>query len=155
LTDANEPVSTCAAIKALMKPDKDALGFVPVGGSVGITDAMIRGRVALALVDGIIRGYCLFSESDEGVKIQQCCVHDVYRGMGMGLARRMLGLIGESRGGPRMQARVRQDLPACGFWEACGFVKEAIDTHATSAMEIVVYRREPSQWRTAPLKSEA
>jgi ribosomal protein S18 acetylase RimI-like enzyme len=140
MSSEQEPLSISRQIGELMKEEKWALGFIPCGGDVGITDALIRGRVALCFYDGELAGYAAFTQSDV-VRIHQCVVRDRYRGCGIG--RRLIDMVAQARPGLTLQCKVRDDLHANGFWRAVGFRPAGSITHETSGSQLNLYVRFP------------
>lgn len=137
----DDPMSLTGELTALMKAEKDALGFIPSGGLGGLSLSVAAGRLIICRVDGRLAGYVAFTENDDDVKVHQCVTEDVFRGCGYG--RRMVELLAESRPGKTLKCRVRDDLPANEFWTAIGFQWYGNDTHETSGQRIRKYRRNP------------
>lgn len=133
-----DPMSLGDDIRQLMQANKDALGFIPVGGDSGITVSLLAGRVVVAFLDKRLVGYLLFCETDQEVKVQQLVVADAVRGCGIG--RRSLDFLKTARPKVPFTCRVREDLHANGFWRACGFDLVGFDTHETSGARLFKYR---------------
>lgn len=140
MSSEKEPLALSKEIGGLMKEEKHALGFIPTAGDVGITDALIRGRVALCFFDSKLAGYAAFTQSDV-VRIHQCVVRDRYRGCGIG--RTLIGMVAAARPGMTLQCKVRDDLHANGFWQQIGFRPAGSITHETSGNQLNLYVRFP------------
>lgn len=139
-----DPIRLSRDIAKLMQENKHALGWIPAGGSGGMTRDIAAGKVVVAMQGEALVGYCTFTETDEEIHVHQCCTADHLRGCGIG--REMLQLIDTSRQWKKtMTARVREDLAANGFWERVGFVRCGTDTHETSASQLNIYRKENAQ----------
>ena len=141
--DANEPPSTMAAIMMLMREDKDALGFIPVGGEAGLQTLVPRGRIVLACEDGVVIGYCAWNMSQDMTQgaFHQVAVRDDQRFKGF--ARRMLQLVIMTTPCESYIAKVRDDLAANHFWLSMGFHQIDQNVHPTSGNRINVYRHIP------------
>lgn len=139
--EPNEPQSTMEAILLLMREDKDALGFIPVGGEAGLQTLIPRGRIVLAFNDGAVVGYCAWnmSQNMEQGAFHQVAVRDDMRLQGFG--RRMLQLVIDSTQCESYIAKVRDDLAANHFWLGMGFTQIDQNVHPTSGNRINVYRR--------------
>lgn len=132
VTTPDEPSSTMAAILEMMKRDKDALGFVPAGGSQGLELLVPRGLIAVAEAGGEIVGYAshTLNPSRTRVTIHQCCVRDDARLFGLGS--KMVDLIDRRYEVDEVVAKVRDDLAANHFWSAIGFNIAQTVRHPTS-----------------------
>lgn len=144
LTSPRTPVMHVTAIRDLSETEKDALGFIPMGGrSAGINEYIESGNVVLATQGRELVGYLLFGKGDgREATIQQTVVLDRLRGSGIG--RKMVAKVREALPAHRLYARVRDDLDANGFWRAIGFVMIAVDTHHTSGSALNVWMFDPA-----------
>lgn len=141
LTTPQEPRDTVMAILHLMRRDKDALGFVPAGGSQGIEQLIPRGLIAVAESDGEVIGYASHTcnPSQTRVTIHQCVVRDDARLLGLG--RHMVDLVAGNHANKEVVAKVRTDLAANHFWQAIGFTEYESIRHKTSKALIHHYVR--------------
>lgn len=143
-TTENDPDDVLKQVLHLSKADKDALGFIPIGGQEGINVIARAGKVCVAERDGRIVGYTAFTENEYAVNIQQCCVKDGERGCGIG--KKMVSFVHESRKDKMMYAKVRFDLAANDFWKAIGFKLVAQVRHKTSGNELYVWEHPRTAW---------
>ena len=144
LTTDHEPKTTQAFIRLVMDQDKDALGFVPVGGASGIHKQIARGLVAIVANNDQDVGYALFSFSPGTIQllnIHQCAIADDARLCGHGRA--LVGYLAGLFPHAHMGCKVRNDLAANHFWLALGFEEGRESYHATSGSRINVYKRKP------------
>lgn len=139
LTKADESADTMKAIIDLMKADKDALGFIPAGGTGGLNTIIHRGLIALAMNAGEIVGYTVFNmnPSKTRLAIHQCCVRDDARLQGYGRA--MIQLVTGTHPVDEVTAKVRTDLAANHFWNSLGFNVTQTKKHKTSGNDINHY----------------
>jgi predicted GIY-YIG superfamily endonuclease/GNAT superfamily N-acetyltransferase len=142
LTVAGDGLRLSEQVRELSRYDKDALGFIPAGGSQGVTVLIEAGRMAVCHIDGQLAGFCAFTENAEAVTIHQCCVADEHRGCGVG--RELVTTIRQSRSGKPTSCKVREDLPANEFWTRIGFAQVGTMTHATSGMRLHIYSAPPA-----------
>lgn len=132
----DDTIARTREVAELMKAEKHALGFIPAGGDVGVTDAMVHGRMAMCLVDGKLAGYALYTISDV-MRIHQVVVQDAYRECGFG--RKLVEMCCASRPERTAVAKVRDDLAANAFWSAIGFRLSGFNTHETSGQRLNIY----------------
>jgi ribosomal protein S18 acetylase RimI-like enzyme/predicted GIY-YIG superfamily endonuclease len=136
------PKTPVAAVEAMIRFGKEeagALGFIPTSGLGSYT---AQGQVMLAYAGKLLVGYCLFGKGDgQSLNIQQTCVADGYRGLGIG--RRLVQAIIDAHPGQVIRAKVRDDLHANGFWAAIGFKCPGDHTHRTSANVLHVWTYTP------------
>lgn len=128
-------------ILGLMRKDKDALGFVPVGGTKGISALLERRQIIIA-ADGHERaGYAFYTMTPDKtlVNIHQACVADAMRLRGYGA--KIVEFIAHKHPEATLVAKVRDDLAANHFWAAMGFVIDRTKTHKTSGSTIHHYVR--------------
>lgn len=132
LTTPDEKPTTIQAILAMMKRDKDALGFVPAGGSQGLEMLVPRGLIAVAELNGEIAGYAshTINPGKTRATIHQCCVRDDARLRHLGT--QMVQLVKDSHDVDEVVAKVRVDLAANHFWSNIGFKLMGTVTHPTS-----------------------
>lgn len=144
-TTQDEPMEVIDQLTKLMRTDKDALGFIPCGGEQGLTGLARRGRVIVAEWNTLIVGYCAYTINlaNDRIQIQQCCVIDECRFMGIG--RMMVEGVQKVLPEARLLAKVRTDLAANHFWTSIGFACVATSQHKTSGSRIHSYTREPAQ----------
>lgn len=134
-------------IIALMRQDKDALGFIPAGGNQGLNVLLAQSRLVVATSpSGIVLGYLAFTTRPSGpdlrIKIHQCCVHDIHRFQGIGRE-----LVRFAQGLPFTQlaaidCTVREDLAANHFWQSIGFELTHRTIHETSGRGLAHYSNE-------------
>jgi predicted GIY-YIG superfamily endonuclease len=143
--DPMEPQSTMDAIMLLMREDKDALGFIPVGGEAGLQTLVPRGRIVLASEDNVVVGYCAWNMSQDMTQgaFHQVAVRDDQRFKGFG--RKMLQLVIANTPCESYIAKVRDDLAANHFWLSMGFLQIDQNVHPTSGSRINVYRLIPQR----------
>lgn len=145
-TGPRTPILFINALRDLSETEKDALGFIPMGGTRGVNDYMESGNVVIATQGRTLAGYCLFSKCrDNHITIQQTITADAMRGNGIG--RKMVARIRDQFPQATITARVRDDLEANGFWQAIGFKLARVDTHETSGSALNVWVQEPGQER--------
>lgn len=142
-TSPSEPPVTMKRIRDLMYGDKDALGFIPAGGSQGMQIIFDRGLIAVVSNNGEDVGYAAFTINPKGdqLNIHQCVVADDARLCGHGQA--LVEFIAEKFSRLRLVAKVRDDLAANWFWQSIGFTVELTKTHKTSGSTIHHYVRKP------------
>jgi predicted GIY-YIG superfamily endonuclease/GNAT superfamily N-acetyltransferase len=130
-----------AFILSLMKKDKDALGFVPVGGVKGIRSLLNQGQIILAYENGEPCGYSFYTKSfdRESINIHQACVADDARLKGHGEG--LVEFIAAKHPEAKIVAKVRDDLAANHFWTAIGFQVAQTKNHKTSGSLIHHYER--------------
>lgn len=135
----DERPETMAAIIAMWKEDRDALGFIPAGGAAGLTLYVARGRLALAFDGSKLLGYAAYCVNPDGTRltINQCCVADEARLAGIGRA--LVAFIRDTNDAAHIVAKVRSDLAANHFWQAVGFHVTETKQHKTSGRAIVTY----------------
>jgi hypothetical protein len=145
LCETDEPFSTIQAILAMMKKDKDALGFIPAGGSQGLATLIPKRRIALAHANGDLIAYAAHTLdlASTKVTIHQCCTRDDARFRGA--ARSLVERIQNEYPDLPIIAKVRVDLAANHFWEALGFKVERTVIHPTSKNRINHYIRDLSK----------
>lgn len=148
LTGPDEPETTMQQILLLMRKDKDALGFIPAGGEQGLQVLIPRGRIAIASANGEIIGYAAHTVdlAESRVTIQQCCVRDDARLMGVGA--KLIECVQAEHIDTPLIAKVRNDLAANEFWTAIGFEHTLQFIHKTSKSKINQYVRQPKQEET-------
>lgn len=146
--EPTEPQSTMEAIMLLMREDKDALGFIPVGGEAGLQTLVPRGRIVLAIENDAVVGYCAWNMSQDMTQgaFHQVAVRDDQRFKGFG--RRMLRLVIDNTICESYIAKVRDDLAANHFWLSMGFIQIDQNVHPTSGSRINVYRLVPPRSKT-------
>lgn len=146
LTEDNEPQSTIRKILDLQRPDKDALGFIPGGGSGGLATYVHRKRICLAYCNDTLIGYCAYklNSMETRIAIHQLCVADSARMKGAG--RMMVALVLTSWEAKEAVAKVRDDLAANSFWQEIGFRCEKQVPHKTSGRTInhYLYKKQES-----------
>lgn len=127
-------------VRKLMRKDKDALGYIPAGGSQGLQLLVSRGQIMLAEMADVVIGYAAYTVSrhNDLINIHQCCVADEYRLGGTGT--KLVGAVGEKHAGIEMCCKVRSDLAANHFWEAIGFECVGSVAHKTSGNVLNHYR---------------
>ena len=140
-TDEKDTRRVTDQILTLWKADRDALGFVPMGGENGIEVEMRKGNVLVTEIEGDILGYVYFTANvaRDVVTIQQCCVRDDARLYGFG--RQMVDMVDAIGNWKKIQARVKEQLAANHFWQAIGFTVDEEHIHETSGNLIVEYVR--------------
>jgi len=140
LSEADEEVGM-KFILSLMRKDKDALGFVPVGGEVGIKSLLSKQQIILATENGEPCGYTFYTMDMQGtrVNIHQCCVADDARLKRHG--EHLVEFVASKHPGKLIVAKVRDDLAANHFWQAIGFDIALTKTHKTSGSTIHHYER--------------
>lgn len=138
-TSPDEPLPTRGWLQRLMKMDKDALGFIPAGGSEGLSYLIPKGQIAIALHSGTPAGYAAFTrnEKERIINIHQTVTEDQYRFFGHG--RRMIRTIAEANPSWSLLAKVRDDLAANFFWSSIGFKYIGTTTHKTSGNKLNHY----------------
>jgi predicted GNAT family acetyltransferase/predicted GIY-YIG superfamily endonuclease len=142
LSSPRTPVYLVTAMRTLSETEKDALGFIPMGGSRGVNDYIETGNVVLAVQGRDLVGYLLFGKGNgQEATIQQTVVADRVRGTGIG--RRMIACVRDKLPRHTLWARVRSDLEANGFWGAVGFRHVETTTHSTSCAALNVWMQEP------------
>lgn len=133
-----------AEIIQLMKHDRDALGFIPVGEEGGI-DRLLKFQRAIVAYNEKEQtvGYALWTVNlaADRTKIHQMCVMDEYRLSGIG---RMMVEAIEAKEKLAMECAVREDLAANMFWPAVGFKQIGERRHATSGSLLNLYRKDRS-----------
>lgn len=142
-TSPNEPPTTMKRIRDLMYGDKDALGFIPTGGTQGMQIIFDRGLVCVVANNDEDVGYAAFTINPSGTQlnIHQCVVADDARLCGHGQA--LVEYIACRFPRMRLVAKVRDDLAANWFWQSIGFTIELTKQHKTSGSTIHHYAREP------------
>lgn len=140
LTEAEEQQGM-EFILHLMRKDKDALGFVPVGGEKGIKALLEKRQIIIANEDGQKAGYAFYTTSHDKslVNIHQACVADERRLRGHG--ENIVEHIAQKHPEATIVAKVRDDLAANHFWTALGFRIDLTKTHKTSGSTIHHYTR--------------
>lgn len=130
-----------AYIIDLMRKDKDALGFVPVGGNKGISMLLAKRQIILATENGQTCGYAFYTmnPSKTHVSIHQACVADEARLKGHG--QQLVDYIAAKHPDAELIAKVRTDLAANHFWLAMGFAIQDEKVHETSGSLIHHYHR--------------
>lgn len=126
------PEDDMMQVRALMRLDKDALGFVPAGGEEGLSMLVKNERLAVAVLEGRIVGYIALTYARGAANIHQCVVADEYRLQGIGS--RLLDLVIGTQTGRNhvLRAKVRNDLAANEFWMARGFTLTGQTVHHSS-----------------------
>lgn len=125
------------AIREWMNADKESLGWIPCGGNGGIAEYAGEGQLLIARATGVagmpgLLGYAaVTTRKADWVRVQQICVADAWRWEGIG--RMMLNEIIRKWPTRPIVARVKNSLPAAGFWAAMGFEPRGADTHLQSA----------------------
>lgn len=140
-TTSAEPLTTQKRIVDLMRKDKDALGFIPIGGKQGIQLILDKGLVCMVSNNGEDVGYSAFTlnPSRTQLNIHQCAVADDARLCGHGKA--MVDAIAAKFPTATICAKVREDLTANEFWLALGFTLINSRKHETSGNIINQYYR--------------
>jgi len=128
-------------ILSMMRKDKDALGFVPVGGVKGISALLERRQIIIASEAQVRAGYAFYTMSPDKslVNIHQACVADEKRLRGHG--EKIVEFIAAKHPEATLVAKVRDDLAANHFWSALGFMIDRTKTHKTSGSTIHHYVR--------------
>lgn len=142
-TSELEPPRTLGFIRDLMSRDRDALGFIPAGGSEGLAITHDRGLIAVVSNNGDDVGYAAFTMPHDQmrVNIHQCCVRDDARLLGHGKA--LVEFLAERFPYASLHAKVRDDLAANHFWQSLGFDCIRSSRHRTSGNSINHYVRMP------------
>jgi hypothetical protein len=143
---AEDQFDTVNRLLEVSKRDKDALGFVPMGGDNkewGLDRLLGLSQVALAIEGSHVVGYCSYTinPGQTRVRIHQCVTDDSFRLRGHG--RRMVEAIATKHPELELSANVRDDLAANHFWSTLGFVPMEQKTHKTSGSKINYYVRQP------------
>ena len=140
-------------ILSLMRKDKDALGFVPVGGEKGIKALLERKQIIIANEGSDRAGYAFYTQSPDKTltNIHQACVADAMRLRGHG--ERIVQYIANQQPESTLVAKVRDDLAANHFWTALGFKIDLTKTHKTSGSTIHHYTR-PATITTTEVKND-
>jgi hypothetical protein len=135
-----------ARILRLMSDDRDALGFIPCGGNEGIVELAKKQQLIIAKLGRMCVGYTAITLSNNGewANIQQCCVADAFRTMGIG--RRMVELATDTWPGRNFRAVCRDDLAANHFWESIGFTLTDSKRHKTSKSILNIWERENARY---------
>jgi GNAT superfamily N-acetyltransferase/predicted GIY-YIG superfamily endonuclease len=136
-----EHQETLQQIKKLMSAEKDALGFIPVGGTAGLEDLLPNRQIALAENSGELLAYAAFTipMDKTTVNIQQAVVTDGARLQGIG--KNLVDMIQDRYPDQALSAKVREDLAANEFWLALGFLEFGVYKHKTSMRPINHYVR--------------
>lgn len=134
------------AVKQIMKTERDALGFVPIGTVKGMEYQAERGNVWIAREDGRAIGYVYstYDPREQELTIHQTCVLDDarFRGHGRSLVE---NLVQSKATAKKVVAKVRDDLAANHFWQAIGFTIAEGKAHRTSNSLIHHYERSLEQ----------
>lgn len=132
-----------ALIKTLMKKDKNALGYIPVGGAEGLQYLYDRAQILVCSANDEDLGYLAYtlSRDQSRASIQQCCVRDDARLLGHGKA--LVALLSALRPSAALTCHVRSDLPANFFWPQIGFDVIRQKTHRTSGSTLIQYLKPP------------
>ena len=140
VSDDHTTPETIDQIKWLMRADKDALGFIPAGGTQGLQYLVPNGGLQIAELNNEVVGYIAFTLNPrrELMTIHQACVADGQRLGGIG--RRLIQQARRKWPEAEVLAKVRNDLAANHFWRAIGFVQVHQAAHATSGRLINHYR---------------
>lgn len=151
LTSPRTPIYIMTAMRNLSQSEKDALGFIPMGGDRGCSDYIESGNVVIALQGRTLVGYLLFGKGTaDALTIQQTVVADGLRGCGIG--RKMVAAVRAKHPKVSIFARVRADLEANEFWRAVGFELLTVDTHQTSGQPLNVWCQTPPNPQRPELK---
>lgn len=128
---------------AVMKVERDALGFIPGGAGKGVEDLIRLGRVLVAEIDQKPVGYIAHTASKDHARItiHQCCVDDSVRFLGVG--RDMIRYLRSLHPTMEMVAKVRYNLAANHFWLRIGFQLATSVPHETSGNLIHHYYLPP------------
>ena len=139
-TADNEPRWIMDQVKRLWKVDKDALGFIPIGGTGGLEGLAKRGYVAIVAAGHDVYGFAAFNFNPQRTRItiHQCCVADAHRLQGYG--KQLIDMIAKTHQPETIEAKVRDDLAANHFWAAIGFVHVEHKHHKSSKRKINTYR---------------
>jgi len=146
-TDATDGPTIDAQLRYLMSSEKEALGFIPVGGpsKQGLNILIPNGQVLVSQEPETkaIQAYLAWTKRFDGtqIKVQQLCVDDQYRNNGIG--RSLIQRLTSENPGVELRANVRNDLPACDFWTAIGFQLADSFPHKTSGSTLNQYILEP------------
>lgn len=138
---AEQTAAAMQEIVRLMSQDKDALGFIPAGGTQGLLTLVQRGQLIMAYADNTLVGYCALTMTKEHLNIHQACVRDEFRLLGLG--RQIVDLISTTWPDRILTAKVRADLGANEFWSAIGFTHVDQWKHKTSGNPINFYVKPP------------
>lgn len=134
-------------IRHLMERDRESLGFIPVGkdSTSGLYPQIAKGMVLVAELNQYHAGYVVYGTSTQGfakgqtrLQVHQACVADEARLCGVG--KLMIERLTSIYQMP-MIAKVRTDLPAVKFWEACGWTPGEPTKHKTSGNLITTFTR--------------
>lgn len=130
-----------AFILSLMKRDKDALGFVPIGGEIGVKSLLAKRQIIIATENNEPCGYAFYTTDMKGerINIHQACVADDARLKRHG--EHLVEFIAAKHIGKPIVAKVRDDLAANHFWQALGFEIALTKSHKTSGSTIHHYER--------------
>jgi len=128
-------------MRKVERPFKEELGFIPNGGTQGITNALKKGNCFASYNDREMAGYCYFSTNPEQVTILQIAVRDEYQRNGIGKA--LLQSVLDAYPTRITIAKVRNDLPANSFWKCVGMTQTNEQKHITSGSTLNVYRSVP------------
>lgn len=147
-TGPSEPVSVCSFILAMMQEAKGQAGFIPVGGTGGLTATIQKGQVLIAELNGIHAGYLSYGLSSNGtdLTIHQVIVDDAWHGMGIGRA--LVEYVANKHPTHTLRCTVKATLAANEFWKAIGFTELGERKHHSSGEDLIPYFR--SQQRIPP-----
>lgn len=140
-TNGNEPISICDFILSMMQEAKGQAGFIPIGGTGGLTQSIAKGRVIIGMINGFNVGYMSYGLSMDGkdITIHQTIVDDTYQGLGVGRA--MVSYAAKKHPDRNMRCTVKRSLAANEFWKAIGFVELGERKHGTSNQDLIAYYR--------------
>lgn len=142
LMSEHDTPDTWERLRRLQKQDSDALGFIPTTGQEGLALLAKSGQIVLALRDSSIIGYLAFTVNTRAatVRIQQTVVDDRHRLTGVGNA--LLSRVETRYLDMDFQCKVREDLPANGFWLAQNYRPIGASKHPTSGSTLIHYKKE-------------
>jgi len=117
-------------IRVIGDADKDALGFIPSGGSEGLTILHNKKKLWVAWTERKVASYVATTTNAEALTIHQCATLDEARLKGFGGA--LVSAVIENTPNKIIQCNVREDLAANHFWASIGFRVTDTRRHVTS-----------------------